>query len=533
MATNGNHNHVEQYANSSAEPPASTTSSTDPATNTQRGEVPGDEVAWYFVQQYYTTLSKTPEKLHLFYGKRAQFVYGLEGKVADVNVGRSAIQQRIKNLDFQEVKVRVTNVDSQLSNDCIVIQVIGEISQSGEEEPKKFVQTFVLAQQPSGYFVLNDIFRYLVDEEPVDTDADDQDQAKVESPEAVAVPEPEAEAQAQPTEVEEAPKEQEPAALDAAAVDQKLEETEAPAEEIPAAAEPAPEAAAPEVVEEEKASEPAPDPEKAAEEVAEEDVKQPEEPKAPTPTPAVVPVAPAATPTAAEPEKPKEPAKALSWADRVAASAAASGGSSRKVVPALPKNIAPQARPAAAPAKPPTPATPVTENTSAPAASQDQGNEWQTAEARRQNRPQSQVGAPAGKESASGYIRNVTDRIRHDDLRAALAKFGELSYFDINRSKNCAFVEFKTQDGYDNAVKANPLTVNGETIVVEPRRHKTDQFRGSGFNAQRGGAAGRGGRGGVEPGRSGSQGGRGGFPSQPRGGRGGAPRGRGGQTGAV
>ncbi|KAL8954599.1 MAG: hypothetical protein Q9193_007180, partial [Seirophora villosa] len=30
---------------------------------------------------------------------------------------------------------------------------------------RKFVQTFVLAEQPNGYFVLNDIFRYIEDEE--------------------------------------------------------------------------------------------------------------------------------------------------------------------------------------------------------------------------------------------------------------------------------------------------------------------------------------------------------------------------------
>ena len=37
-------------------------------TNTSEGgnsNVPKDEVGWYFVEQYYTTLSKTPEKLHV------------------------------------------------------------------------------------------------------------------------------------------------------------------------------------------------------------------------------------------------------------------------------------------------------------------------------------------------------------------------------------------------------------------------------------------------------------------------------------
>lgn len=28
-------------------------------------EIPKDEVGWYFVEQYYTTLSRTPEKLYV------------------------------------------------------------------------------------------------------------------------------------------------------------------------------------------------------------------------------------------------------------------------------------------------------------------------------------------------------------------------------------------------------------------------------------------------------------------------------------
>ena len=28
-------------------------------------EIPKDEVGWYFVEQYYTTLSKSPERLHV------------------------------------------------------------------------------------------------------------------------------------------------------------------------------------------------------------------------------------------------------------------------------------------------------------------------------------------------------------------------------------------------------------------------------------------------------------------------------------
>ena len=75
-----------------------------------------------------------------------------------------AINDRIKQLEFQDCKVRVSNVDSQESFKNIVVQVIGEISNKAAAH-RKFVQTFVLAEQPKGYFVLNDIFRYILEDE--------------------------------------------------------------------------------------------------------------------------------------------------------------------------------------------------------------------------------------------------------------------------------------------------------------------------------------------------------------------------------
>lgn len=122
-----------------------------------------------------------------------------------------------------------------------------------------------------------------------------------------------------------------------------------------------------------------------------------------------------------------------------------------------------------------------------------------------------------------GYVRNVTEGVKAEELRAALSSFGELVYFDINRQKNCAFVEFATTAGYQAAFAANPHQLAGEAIVVEPRRPKSSAYGGSGYNAGRGGMNGRG-RGGFENRGPGGQRGRGGFGGAPRGG---APRGRG------
>jgi hypothetical protein len=54
-------------ANATGAPPpnnyqAPTTAHTEQG---QSPEVPKDEVGWYFVEQYYTTLNKTPDRLHV------------------------------------------------------------------------------------------------------------------------------------------------------------------------------------------------------------------------------------------------------------------------------------------------------------------------------------------------------------------------------------------------------------------------------------------------------------------------------------
>lgn len=338
-------------------------------------------------------------------------------------------------MDFQDCKVRISNVDSQASHETIVIQVIGEIANKGGE-PKKFVQTFVLAQQPTGYFVLNDMLRYIDEDLEAETEAASaQSSAAVQMP---AVEEPEAKADtAAPEEAAQEPK---PAALDTAAVTEKLEETAVEpqaAAETPAA-EPAAETQEALPIE---AAQAQPDVEKTVEAIAAEELKQPEEPKDPAPTPAVAPApvrAPAPAPAPAQPEKPKEPPKPMSWASRVAAAA----GAPRPVVPVapIPKTATPpapaQPRASAPPAQQQTaPAAQQPEGTQTPAAPKDQGSEWQTAETKRQSRVPPAAAAPAEKEGTMAYIKYVTDKVKEEDLKAALTNFGELAYFDINRQK--------------------------------------------------------------------------------------------------
>jgi hypothetical protein len=45
--------------------PSQQPTDSQPAQQTPAAEVPKDEIGWYFVEQYYTTLSKSPERLYV------------------------------------------------------------------------------------------------------------------------------------------------------------------------------------------------------------------------------------------------------------------------------------------------------------------------------------------------------------------------------------------------------------------------------------------------------------------------------------
>ncbi|KAJ9207908.1 hypothetical protein DTO166G4_3498 [Paecilomyces variotii] len=514
------HNHVSNF-----QPAQSSTPMSAQTNETQKNEIPKDEVGWFFVEQYYTTLSRSPEKLHLFYSRRSQFVSGSEAESVPVAVGQKAIHEKIKQLDFQDCKVRVLNVDSQASFDNILVCVIGEISNRSEPS-RKFVQTFVLAEQPNGYYVLNDVFRYLIDEEE-EIVADEAGAIEPTNTHEEATAEAPVEVEAETSKpAVEAQVDNETAAH---VVDEKLEEaaTNGENEKVPKVAAQAPETAA----EPEKPAEAAP-----AEAIpAEPEAVEEEKPKSPAPTPAAAP----AKGTTPSPEKenvaPAKAAPALpkTWANIASKSGAAVATPVIPVAPPKPAAAsAPQQpqqqtqqqpqqqpqQPQQQQQQPATPSAPVSEKGVSQPSSND-GSGWQTAGADHGKR-QSRAGE---EQNVLAYIKNVTEKVDAGLLKQTLSRYGKIKYFDVSRQKNCAFVEFADPAGYAAAVAANPHQIGSEQIVVEERRPRSNAYGGNAnFGAGRGGARGRGDR-------AGSQGRGGGF--QRDSGRGGfAPRGRGGNV---
>ncbi|EXJ87027.1 hypothetical protein A1O3_03984 [Capronia epimyces CBS 606.96] len=504
---------AELAASTPSAPTHTTSASQSTTTSAHTQKADPQEIGWYFVEQYYTTLSKSPEKIHLFYSKKSQLVTGVEAEKVVPAVGTKAISEKIKALDFQDCKVRVLNVDSQSSFSNIVVQVIGEMSNKSEPH-HKFVQTFVLAEQPNGYFVLNDIFRYLSDE--VDEIVEDeQPQPEVPAEEPVTP----AEGLTDPQ-----PHIEETVATEAAAeeVDEKLEEdkketTLANATEVNGAIIPPP------------TEQPTEAPESSAS-----PVQAPEGQAADTPaaaqqaTPEAAPRAePVVDPAPAPPTSAEVPTAKKTWASMLG------GGTKAPAVPALPV-ATPAAQPKAPRPSQPTQAPKIPVEAAAPANPSgspvaSQSNGWQTAEhSRKGNRPQNKPG-PDGVVLA--YIKNVNEKVDARVLREVLERFGELRYYDVSRPKNCAFVEFTEPAGYAAAVAANPHTVGTEQIYVEERRPRPTAYGGRDANYSRGGNnAGRG-RGGAQVAQGGRSGSQTNFPKDA--GRGSGFQQRGGKSGTV
>lgn len=327
----------------------------------------------------------------------------------------------MKELDIQDCKVRVLNVDSQASYHNIVVQVIGEMSNKSEPH-HRFVQTFVLAEQPNGYFVLNDIFRYLNDDE--DEIVEDEAPQEIvlpieEKQESPVAPVAETE-NTQDTVVDETAADKVDAKLEEVAKEEEAEAETSAADVNGGEAESAVE---PQVTADEVPETTQDVFEEANKSAAEEplaDMPATEQPHDPEPTRAQSPTKTAEPTTAADVAPTRK-----TWASMVGAKA--------PVVPSATPPAAVASSQAKA-QKTPQPAAPqsVTSDTTPPAATQ--GNGWQMADhGKKQNKPQAKT--PTTEPNALAYIKNVNEKIAASDLRAELEKHGELKYFDVSRQR--------------------------------------------------------------------------------------------------
>ncbi|KAI6029709.1 hypothetical protein BKA83DRAFT_4222258 [Pisolithus microcarpus] len=484
--------------------------STTPSSAIHQNVVPS-EVGWQFVPQYYTYVNKHPNRLHCFYTKTSTFTHGMEGEDVKPCFGQQEIHNKITSIGFQDCKVYIHSVDAQSSaNGGIIIQVIGEMSNHGDTW-KKFVQTFFLAEQPNGYFVLNDIFRFLKEETTEDDVSETDTTTLVDQPSSA--PE---QLAAEPAPVPAPAPEPEPVPAPAPAAEPAPSPpsptTPLPEEEVttvnphPPAPPPAAETKLPEPngihPTEPETQPPAtsqqPSPVVSVAEIPPEPTPVPVSPPQAPPIPVTPPVQPVQQ---AQPHAPI-PAKPKTWASLAAADSKRWGSAVAQESKGLSEAPASSSSPVSTPHSP------------APHGHRGQHHG---------PREYPAVIAAQALTTPQCFVKGVVEPVTNDLLNQTLGqRFGPLKDIEIVRPKACAFLEFMTLDAAKRAIIASlPANQGGEggirvdvggdvgplRIVVETRKERGDrpQSRPRGSGPVNGDSRGgfRGGRGGGGRGRGG------------------------------
>ncbi|KAF4320991.1 hypothetical protein BBO99_00001597 [Phytophthora kernoviae] len=117
-----------------------------------------------FMRQYYHFLAKDPQSLHRFYKNESRWCHGVGSHMEEPIAGQRAINDQILKRGYAGARVDLDagSIDCQNSlGGGVLVLVTGVMTLRSSPEPKPFVQTFFLAVQPKGYFVLNDCLRFL------------------------------------------------------------------------------------------------------------------------------------------------------------------------------------------------------------------------------------------------------------------------------------------------------------------------------------------------------------------------------------
>ncbi|XAR55933.1 RNA helicase [Bertholletia excelsa] len=122
----------------------------------------GQVVGNAFAEQYYKVLLTNPDIVHKFYQDSSVLSRQLDttGMMTSVTTMKG-IQDMFKSLDYRGCMAQITTVDTQDSyNKGILVLVTGCLT--GKDNVKRsFVQTFFLAPHATGYYVLNDVLRFV------------------------------------------------------------------------------------------------------------------------------------------------------------------------------------------------------------------------------------------------------------------------------------------------------------------------------------------------------------------------------------
>ncbi|KAL4160296.1 hypothetical protein PRNP1_000866 [Phytophthora ramorum] len=462
-----------------------------------------------FMRQYYHFLAKEPQSLHRFYKAESRWCHGLGSHMEEPIAGQRAINEQILKRGYAGARVDLDagSIDCQNSlGGGVLVLVTGVMTLQSSTTPKPFVQTFFLAVQPKGFFVLNDCLRFL---ELPGTDVATDKQLKDQTPASPAKNGKKTETQAPTSPVKKVKKEESvPTSPEKVASPVKTEiktttkkvvkdaplaspvkttatvasspvkktttttttttttkEKETPAAKVVKAASPV------------KVASPVKSPIKSPKE-------QEKAPAAASPAPASAPAAVPADPVVpapTEPEKPKTWA-ALFSGPKPATITPTPAATAPVSAPAKPST--PKAAPAAAPVTAPVP------DAIAPATGAVEKSE---------KSPKNKSGNGKEKEHKrlySLFIRDVPPQTREGDLRELFKGFGSIAGVSVVAPRGFAFVDYYEQESMRAALaETKEFKVFDKVLQVDERAERKEGQRG-GFRGNDSRGRGRGPKGG-------------------------------------
>ncbi|KAG0221644.1 hypothetical protein B0O80DRAFT_426234 [Mortierella sp. GBAus27b] len=390
------------------------------------------QIGTIFAHEYYTFLNKEPSSLHKFYIEHAVMTHGYQGGTVSTSSGLKAIQAKIEHMQLEDCKVLISDIDSQSSvGQGILIQVLGEMSNRGGPA-KKFAQSFFLATHEGSFYVLNDIFRYL---------RDDNEDGDGDINEATA----EAHGETQGETILEADtvagEEDTPAIVSESAVSVEttdLQETSTASYAITDG----------QILENSdiKVTKDV-TPEPVAEPIKAEDTPAP---LAPVADPAATLAPASAIDAAAEqtlaPATPAGPPKAMSWANTAASNSNQWGS---KISSTKATTVVPVTTPAAS--SKPQPAQPQPGQTNKP----PQGRDKQKLD------------------PLSVFIKDITSEMTISVLSEAFKVFGQVNHVELQGKKN-ATIEFSSQEAASEALSARKILIVEKEVRIEERWRSTN-----------------------------------------------------------
>ncbi|KAG7385788.1 GTPase activating protein (SH3 domain) binding protein [Phytophthora pseudosyringae] len=460
-----------------------------------------------FMRQYYHFLAKEPQSLHRFYKAESRWCHGLGSHMEEPIAGQRAINEQILKRGYAGARVDLDagSIDCQSSlGGGVLVLVTGVMTLRGSPTPKPFVQTFFLAVQPKGFFVLNDCLRFLElpGASPVDAALDaaakNGRKTQTQTPTSPVKEKTKGQDEQEETPVPASPKKAaSPVKAPTKTTKKVVKEAAAPASPVKATATVASSpvkktttttttttTAKPKEEKEAPAAPPVKTPSPVKSPAKSPAKKQDKAPAAASPAPAAAPVAAPADPVVpapAEPEKPKTWAALFSASKAAAAitpSAAAAAPASAPAKPATPKA-------AAAPVSAPAPAA-IAPDTSAPAPEKS---------------PKNKAGNGKEKEHKrlySLFIRDVPSQTRENDLRELFKGYGSIAGVSVVAQRGFAFVDYHEQESMRTALaETNEFKVFDKVLQVDERAERKEGQRG-GFrgNDSRGRGRGHGPKGG-------------------------------------